>query len=318
MNPLRSMLRTAYRWQSLARFAMSDAWRFARYSGAIETKNRMVQAAAIRRDAHKLEKGLALESPRRGFGQLVAKDLASRIVEYTAKFGEDDVIQWGKTILRHYVESDAIKGRVDPRLVHRIQSLGQSGSVGGVEPPGKHGMTGDWDTFFLTRRSVRNFTGEPIPVADIQQAVRHAMRSPSVCNRQAWRVRAYLDEPSKKLALSFQNGNRGFGEKAGAVLIVTAPITAFLEVEERNQAWIDGGMFAMSLVWALHARGLGTCCLNWAATRKSDRGLRRAMTIPSDEVVVMLIAVGRTSPHAVVAASPRKSLDDVLSIHHGD
>src|SRR3546814_1994141 len=68
-------------------------------------------------------------------------------------------------------------------------------------------------------------------------------------------------------ALSLQNGNRGFGHEIPCLLILCTDLSAFDTAGERYQHWIDGGMFSMSLVWALHALGYSSCCLNWSKTQ---------------------------------------------------
>ena len=48
------------------------------------------------------------------------------------------------------------------------------------------------------------------------------MTAPSACNRQYVRVHSVGDIEMKKAILSLQNGNRGFGENADKLLVVTA------------------------------------------------------------------------------------------------
>src|SRR3546814_8739546 len=72
-------------------------------------------------------------------------------------------------------------------------------------------------------------------------------------------------------ALSLQNGNRGFGHEIPCLLILCTDLSAFDTAGERYQHWIDGGMFSMSLVWALHALGYSSCCLNWSKTPSDGR-----------------------------------------------
>ena len=112
--------------------------------------------------------------------------------------------------------------------------------------------------------------------------------------------------------LSYQNGNRGFGDKASHVLIVTSDLHHFTSAGERNQCWIDGGMFAMSLVYALHSLGLGTCCLNWSVECDQDRALKNNTLISESEAVIMMIAVGVIPEKLNVAVSPRKPLAEVI------
>ncbi|MEM7316122.1 MAG: nitroreductase family protein, partial [Planctomycetota bacterium] len=159
---------------------------------------------------------------------------------------------------------------------------------------------------------------EPVDISVIKTAVRIAQKTPSVCNRQSGRVHIYGSEADKTRVLSHQAGNRGFGNQAAYVLIVTADLRCFASPGERFQSWIDGGMFAMSLIYALHAQGLGSCALNWSATSDRDIRMRKDAGIPDNEVVMMMISVGRLPESFPVARSPRKPLEEVATIHSTD
>jgi nitroreductase len=112
-----------------------------------------------------------------------------------------------------------------------------------------------------------------------------------------------------------QNGNRGFGNQIKTLLLVTSDLGQFVSVGKRNQCWVDGGMFAMSLLYALHSLGVATCCLNWSVRRAVDHQMKRLIHLPDAEVIIMLIAVGHYPPHFHVTRSPRKPLRDILTIH---
>jgi nitroreductase len=173
----------------------------------------------------------------------------------------------------------------------------------------------DLKPFFASRHSVRNFALKEVDINLIEQAVEMAQRSPSVCNRQSSKVYVFSEEHQKKKVLSCQNGNRGFGDQASNVLIITSDLQNFASVGERNQSWIDGGMYAMSLVYALHSLGLGTCCLNWSVEYQVDQQLRQVAGIGDSEVVIMMVAVGHLPNELMVAQSPRKAVNEILNVN---
>lgn len=94
--------------------------------------------------------------------------------------------------------------------------------------------------------------------------------------------------------------------------MITARLDCFLTVEERYQHWIDGGLFAMSLIYALHSLGLGSCCLNWSVAPATDRAFKEAAGIADDQSIIMLLAVGHLPERLRVARSERRPLDEVL------
>ena len=111
------------------------------------------------------------------------------------------------------------------------------------------------------------------------------------------------------MALRYQNGNSGFGHEIPCLLVVTADLRAFVGSGERNQHWIDGGMFSMSLVLAFHSIGLSTCCLNWSKGPADDLKFRIATGISKHHSIVMLIAVGYPRENIKVCASSRRPVE---------
>ena len=170
----------------------------------------------------------------------------------------------------------------------------------------------DVERFFASRCSVRQFADGTIDRETIETAARIAQSAPSVCNRQSARVHVITDPARRDALLRFQNGNRGFGETASALAIITCDLTHFVEPSERYQAWVDGGLFAMSFALALHGLGLGTCFLNWSSPSDNDLRFRKAMPLGEAETVITFLAIGILPEQFTVARSPRKPLDEVL------
>ena len=75
-----------------------------------------------------------------------------------------------------------------------------------------------------------------------------AQQSPSDCNRQPWRVHAYTSPEDKERVLRVQNGNSGFGHEAARVLLISADTRTFVTSGERHEAYVNCGMFAMTLL----------------------------------------------------------------------
>ena len=283
-----------------------DTWRYQRSSGARDSNalkniSGLNREAQVIKDYHRVEKGLALPSPKRPFGEAV-KERLEFLVTGDGVGGDEHNL--------YAVEAlDALRkwnshGVVDPK----ISPLNDSSYV----PPTRETLR----TFFESRRSVRDFDIEKVPTdAILERAVVLAGNSPSVCNRQAWQIHFFRDPESVRGVLAHQNGNSGFRDTVPVVGLVSVKRSLFLGPAERNQRWIDGGLFAMSLVWALHGEGLSTCMLNWSMNNAESDKLRRFADIPSDEDIVVLIAIGHSSDGHRVARSPRRAADDLINWH---
>jgi len=98
-------------------------------------------------------------------------------------------------------------------------------------------------------------------------------------------------------------------------VVVTSDISSFIAPTERRQPWIDGGLFAMSLLNALEYYGLAACPLNAMFGVGQEAKLRRLLNIPDGEVLIVFIAVGPKPATTLIPHSVRLNLDSVLSLN---
>ncbi|MEO1690403.1 MAG: nitroreductase family protein [Cyanobacteria bacterium J06631_6] len=304
-----------------------DFRRFLTYSATqhpYQTKQR--HQGRITAHYHQIEKGLSLHNTRVGFGKEVVRHLVMMLQTYQQNYGADELTQVALDTLFAYYKFNLEAGQDNPQLYQQLTALKQierqepskiGGTIAVTKEQIQQAIAGDFNKFVQARHSVRQFDAtKTVDPQAIEQAVAMAIKTPSVCNRQTWKVYSYSDRDAKKRILAHQNGNRGFGDSASQILIVTSDLNYFMTPAERHQCFIDGGMFAMSLVYGLHSLGLGSCCLNWSADYKRDLALKSEAAISPAESVIMMIAVGHLPESFIVASSPRKDVADILQHCH--
>lgn len=312
---VRDMVRTV-------RYSYYDFARYLRHSGALKRAREAeaTETARITKFYHMVEKGLALPAPRPSFGHYAITELSVMLDKALRSRRDGPHIRHALETLTAYRDFNLRVGGETPLAVERVLALGTTmdlvggaGAVRGVSKADIEAATAfDAERFFGTRFSVRQFADVPIAREKIEAAARIAQTAPTVCNRQSGRIHIITDPMRRDALLKFQNGNRGFGETIGALAIVTADLSHFLEPTERYQAWVDGGLFAMTFILGLHAQRLGSCCLNWSSASDNDARFRKAMGLPDAETVITFIAIGELRDDFLVARSPRKPLHDVL------
>lgn len=308
-----------------------DARRYLRYSGMNRShQHKSEHATRVILFYHQVEKGLSLAQPRPGFGAPVISRLLADTRAYVGRYGWEYPATTAVHALRAYVRFNRSRGQVE--VADKVQAAldetlrvypdvgdALSADGGGVREVSREQLAQEREAsfagFFGSRHSIRNFSGEVVPESEITAAVACAQKTPSVCNRQTWRVHAFSDKALIQQLMAIQAGGRGFAEGIDKLLVVTCDLGYFVEVAERYQAWIDGGMFSMSLCLALHDRGFGTCCLNWSKEAADDRRLRAAASLPGSDQVIMLIAVGGLPPTLNVAYSNRPAIERCLVWH---
>ncbi len=313
-------------WRQLIARARRDCRRYLDHSGSVlPYARKQSHQASLTAHYHVLEKALSFPAPRPGFGQEAAQHLLRELDAYVRRFGPDDLAARVVNVLTAYEEFNRQHGfeNLDfatelQILKKRVQCTGKD-TRGGVLPIScaeiqKAGRS-PFSEFVKGRYSIRNFARKAVPTELIQRAVEISLKTPSACNRQPWKVHLYQDHEDCLRLLQYQHGNRGFGDSAGAVLIVTCDLSGFFTVEELYAAFVDGGMFAMSLVYAIHSLGLGACCLNVSFTRHDENALRRAGGIPENEVLILMVLVGHLPEQFMVAQSCRRPVSEVLIQH---
>ena len=280
--------------------------------------------ALITMEYHRIEKCLVMPERRAGAGQDVVKRLVAGIREHVERFGGTPEIEVGLAAL-------AVYGREMPReslteeTLRLLEEAERMRSGDWRKCPGIEGgylilekravakVGGEMAAeFFRRRHSIRDYTDQPVGREDVVKIMEIARTAPSVCNRQAWTVHVIEEKRMVAAALALQNGNRGFGDRVPMVFVVAADLRAFVSIEERNQGWVDGGMFAMNVLHGIHATGLGGCPLNWCASKENDEALRQLVGIPEHEAVIMMIALGHMPESLRVARSTRREVADIV------
>ncbi|MEF2549545.1 nitroreductase family protein [Aurantimonas sp. E1-2-R+4] len=290
-----------------------DAYRACRYGGWTYTqrndlRRRDYVAAKI---YHSVEKGLAFRTRRKGSGWAAV----DRFVEHIQHYGSAKTLheRIGCEVILKFLETEqgpAQKANRARRVLAPYAAEGRGGAETMTAARLREGRLDDPERFFGSRRSVRDFSPRVVERETVMRAAELAANTPRACNRQSW-FTYHIDERSLiDKALSFQAGNRGFGHEVPYLVILATDQRAFDNANERNQHFIEGGMYSMALGLALHSLGLQTCCLNWSKLPADDRAIRKAIPIRPEHNIIMMLAVGYANDSINVCCSPRTPTEE--------
>lgn len=285
--------------------------------------------AIIVMEYHRLEKSISMPRQKSNAALDVVTRLTDALDEYLDRFGASDATAIAASTLLAYQEMQCLASlpRSTESVLARQSSFWSTGSDDALNSCGGFSEIQTAELLyrarssplglFEQRHSIRDFSMQRVDRDLIRSVVRTALRTPSVCNRQEWRLYAIDDRQLIIRCLRHQNGNRGFTDKIPLLFVVAVDLRRFVSVEERNQCWVDGGLFSMSVMLSSLAHGLGSCPLNWCVQKQEDDGLRSILAIPDHEVVVMLIAAGHLNAVVRVTKSTRRPLDEILVFREG-
>lgn len=264
---------------------------------------------------HIIEKGLTMPETRLGFGAKIIIDLIDLCNLYILKNynAKDQIFVHSVEVLNEYLRFHELNNySIDFNIINRINNIASDTNIYTYSNQYEFSNNeffkehkSSFDKFCKSRHTSRNFTQENVPLETIYRCIELANESPSACNRQPNRVYIIKDWNKMREILELQNGNRGFGHLANTLLIITSDIFVFNDINERNESFLNSGLFSMTLIYALHFYKIGVCLLNWSSSNQNDMKLRTLIKIPDNEQIAVIIACGYLPDKFRIACSPR-------------
>lgn len=274
--------------------------------------------AVITRWYHTIEKGLAYVNFRAGFGKKNIEFLLTSMENYVIDGYSKDVFfyQTALSTLNVYIEKNRQYGVENKELEQRVNNLGGSGNAwGGViqfTPLSSDAVKKlNYKDFVLNRHSMRHFSNTPVELSRVKAAIELAQHTPSACNRQGWRCLIISNHEIITNVLKNQNGNEGFGQEFDKLLLVTADLRCFNRAREVFQAYIDGGMYAESVLNALHFEHIASVPLSASLTRAQENNVRKILDLHDAEVLILFIGIGNYPDVCQTTRSERKPVTDI-------
>ncbi len=300
---------------------VNEYFLLARHMGSTTNlyNNQKKLRARLIMNAHSIEKGLSLKNIRLGYGKAKILLLLKDVTHYYELFKDDDILIFCLSIIDEYIkynkeneviDNDIIKAYTDAKAMLKI-SLDDSVYLRGgsfktsrekIHCFGKI----DYENFIKNRHSIRNFTGNDIDFDLVYKALELAEYTPSACNRQPWGNHVFVDKEKISKVLELQGGANQFKDDLSCVILVTSKYSSFFGYEH-HQPYVNGGLYAMNLMLALHSLGLGTTPLNMGVSLKKLKGLEKLCNLEKDEVPILMIGVGEIAEELFIATSGRFS-----------
>ncbi len=155
------------------------------------------------------------------------------------------------------------------------------------------------------RRSVREFTDEPVSDEKLRRVLEAARLAPSASNRQAWKF-VVVKDSNKRKALTQAANNQAFVGQAPIIIVAVALKPERIMACGIPSYAVDLAIAMEHVVLAAVDEGLGTC---WIGAF-SQENVRRIMGIPDKYKVVTVMPMGY--PAGEMAAKPRKPIEEVV------
>lgn len=167
---------------------------------------------------------------------------------------------------------------------------------------------GGLDRSLYARRSIRNFTGEPVERETVRELLGLAVLAPSASNLQPWRFVVVDDSATVQKIRAF---SPGIGGQPPCLLLFCLDAGLLPKgedgVPDRSCGVLDLAMAAENLMLAAADRGLGTCVIK----SFHPKLVRRILALPEQILPEFLVTLGH--PDQAPGMPRRRPLDQVVT-----
>lgn len=279
----------------------------------------------LRRNIHRLEKGIITKPRRNIFALDYIKETIDAYVSVSSNHGDNEnlannsLLKWATDVLDLYFRITDNHPIILKCEECYKSSKGTPNSESKKHVPYKRNMDIDmpsFDTFKqLThqRRSVRWFLPKEVPRHLINNAMEVALQSPSACNRQPFEFRIYDDPKLVQEIGSIPMGTRGFVQNFPSIAVIIGKLQAFPFARDRHVIYIDASLAAMTFQFGLETQKISSCCINWPDIPEKEYEMSNKLNLQTDERVIMLLAIGYPDPEGLVPFSQKLKIEEALS-----
>lgn len=283
-------------------------------------RRRRVSHVELRRNVHRLEKGILMRPRRDAF----ARDYILETVEFyrdavnrapgdpTIDPGE---LQWAHDVLAEYFVAITVPDPVVDRARQVFGEVRQIETDGSVKPYARGSVVASTVTYdqladlARQRRSVRWFLDKPVDRDLIDKALLVARQSPSACNRLPYEFLVFDDPALVGKVGSIPFGAAGYYKQIPTLIVVKGRLDNYFSPRDRHVPYIDASLASMAFMFALETLGLSSSVINWPDFEPLERKMAKTLGLAPHERIIMLMAVGYADPSGLVAFSQKKDLE---------
>lgn len=303
-----------------------DKKRYLKYGYEINTQKYSFDnlRSKISFHAHAIEKGLSNNSVRLGFGKSAFENLFFALDEYLKNEYDFKDLRFQQALKviydyiiyhqQHDYEISWIENKFEESYSHLFNHNVDGGLKIIEHIDSNNFSTYDFEDLVHSRVSVRNFGSDNLDVQAVKNALSLAIDTPSACNRQPWKVYHTHGKTLVDKVRSIQHGLTTHGENLNDMLLITSNTAFYRGPHERNQAYVDGGIFAMNLVNSLTYYGVASCMLHADFMSKQEDNMRALLNVPENEVFICFVAIGTFPSEIKTAVSPKDKIENFYNL----
>ena len=150
----------------------------------------------------------------------------------------------------------------------------------------------------FSRRSIRQYTGQPLSEADITSLLQAGMAAPSAGNRKPWHLIVVTDKQTLRAIAAAPPYSRTLGSAALAIVVCGDPSI--------SDWWLqDCTLATENILIAAAGLGLGAVFLGCHERAEREQPIRQVLGIPEEIGMASVLSIG----HPAEEKEPRTQYD---------
>jgi nitroreductase len=276
-------------------------------------------SALLRRNIHRLEKGLIMQPRRDVFAEGFITETVKIYSLASSLEGFDcDEKKWARDVLLSYFNIVKDTNTISKARYAFNQVVPDSEDVDKFIPKLYKELVrsnvgyDELHYLFLKRRSVRWYIDKPVPMELIEKAIKSAILAPSACNRQPYSFFISKDKSKAIEIAKCAGGTAGWAENIPCTIAIIGDLSSYTKERDRHLIYIDGALAAMQLMLSFETLGLATCSINWPDIESAENKMQKLLFLKKYQRPVMLLSVGYAQEEGGVPYSQKKNIQSLI------
>lgn len=274
----------------------------------------------LRRNVHRLEKGLLMKPPRPIFGlDKIGETVQAHSACLDQLIDGDETVRTSLTWSKHILTAYFDRVSAHPVIAAARAQFDAANAKAELDMEVSrvpYERTFDTDLPSIEqienlarfRRSVRWFSDKPVPREELDRAMRVAMEAPSACNRQPFRWELFDSHELVQKVGAVPKGTPGWLHQIPVFAVIIGKFDSLRFERDRHVPYIDGCLSAMNFINALEVQGISSCCVNFPDFADTEKRMAKVLNLPPWERAVMCLAIGYPDVGERVAYSQKLPL----------
>jgi nitroreductase len=281
----------------------------------------------IRRNIHRLEKGLIMENRRSVFALDYIEETVDGYAGVLQKMTEVELepgeLKWAFDVLSEYFRATDDSQPLIHQMKDKFELLPKPEGMETAEqyiPYESKKRAGykipSYEEFLnlsRKRRSVRWFRDQKVPREEVDKALLAATMAPSACNRQPFKYRIFDDPQLVKEIANIPFGTSGYADNLPMVIVVTGDLSNYFSSRDRHTIYVDASLSVMAFMYALETLGLSSVAINWPDFGLLESKMKKKLHLKTYERPVIILGVGYARDDGKIPYSKKKPLELIRS-----